>query len=121
MEASTGHCLMSSVVGAIPLRARAREKGKSQPLAALTWEDERVDAVMGLVQYHEGEYRHWHKAWGLVLGGHYNYMDWQRYRGPAPGHPFFCHHQLQLQPVTSALHTFDDFEECCRPDVGGRI
>ena len=89
------------------LRAQGQgKKGKSQPLAALTWEDERVHAVMGLVQYHEGEYRHWHKAWGPVPGGHD--MDWQRYRGPAPGHPFFCHHQLQLQPGTSGSRSLAD-------------
>ena len=89
--------------GGNPSARKGKGKGKSQPLAALTWEDERVHAVMGLVQYHEGEYRHWHEAWGPVLGGHY--MDWQRYRGRAPGprHPFFCHHQLQLQPVTSGI------------------
>ena len=38
-------------------------KGNCQPLAALTWEDERVHAVMGLVQYHEGEYRHYHNPY----------------------------------------------------------
>ena len=26
-----------------------------------------------------------------------------------------------LPKAVAALHTFDDFEVCCRPDVGGRI
>ena len=78
---------------------------KSQPLAASSWEDRRVHAVMGLVQLHEGEYRRWHTEWG-PLPVDCN-TDWQRFDGPAPlpGHLFWSHHQLQLRPVTSGIRS----------------
>ena len=64
------------------------------------WEDQRVHAVMGLVQLHEGEFRVWHQAWGNLPGGTYD--DWQRFSGPAPlADGFWNHYQLQTRPVTS--------------------
>ena len=87
---------------------------KSQPLAASSWEDRRVHAVMGLVQLHEGEYRRWHTEWGALPV--YCNTDWQRFDGPAPlpGHPFWSHHQLQLRPVTSGIRSsLDHAREFC--------
>ena len=99
--------------GGDPSARRGKGHTKSQPLAASS-SDQRVDAVMGLVQLHEGEYRQWHKAWGDYPGGT---MDWQRFRGPAPlpGHPFWSHHQLQLRPVTSGIPSSLDHARQFRP------
>ena len=98
-------------------RQQRKGKGhtKSQPLAASSWEDQRVHAVMGLVQNHAGEYRLWHEAWGDPPVGHCE--DWQRFCGPAPlpGHPFWSHHQLQLRPVTSGIPSSLDHARQFRP------
>ena len=45
-------------------------KGKGKTgMKSLTWREERVHSVMGLVVNHEGEYRKWHRAWGDSEGG----------------------------------------------------
>ena len=83
-------------------------KGKWKTgMKPLTWEEERVRSVMGLVIKHEGEYRKWHHAWGRSEGSD---DEWQPIGQQAFGgipadqiadHPLLMHHQLQLTPRTA--------------------
>ena len=79
-------------------------RGKGKTGKVMEWRDERVHSVMGLVVFHEGEYRRWHPEWGASEGGS---EEWQKLGQPAVGglaadHPLLMHHQLQLTPRTSS-------------------
>ena len=83
--------------GDISLRRPLQNKGrgKGQRLAAWPREEQRLHAMMGLVQEHEGEHRAWDSAWGDVTPTDMA-TTWTLFHEPAPDDEFFKHHQLMM-------------------------
>ena len=76
--------------------------GPAQPLASP--EEERVQAIMGLVTLHEGEYRKWDPSWG-PMATEEDELGWRRFNLPMP------------TPETDPL--FFDPQLLCNYEAGG--
>ena len=66
-------------------------------MTALPREEQRLHAVMGLLQEHEGEYRAWDSTWGDMTPTDTDMATtWTMFHEPAPDDEFFKHHQLMM-------------------------
>ena len=78
-----------------------KSKGKGR-----TAEEQRVAAVMGLVQLHQFEHRAWDPRWGPktmpAVGGRSIVEGWVRHDGPMSNDPFFGHKQLRWSVGSSS-------------------